>query len=82
MVLLLFGSIFVFLPEVSIATIPVVGQVASDTLVFIMLKWNAVMVTVPYFHTAWLVFLIVIIPFEILLLVGKFFLGSRMTANV
>jgi len=81
-VLLIFGMIFVFFPIVSISTIPVVGPAAYDTLSYIMGKWNAVMDTLPYLHEVWTVFILVIIPFEIALMVGKFFLGSRMPADV
>jgi len=81
LVLLVFGSLFVFLPEVSIASLPYIGPSISSFLYQAMGIWNAFMVTFPYAQIGWQVFLYVILPFEVLMLVGKFFLGSRMPHN-
>jgi len=79
--LLAFGTIFTFFPEVSIDSIPFVGQFIYDALVFAMLKWNAFMVTFPYAQTGWYIFIYGIIPFEITLLLLKFFFGHRAPIN-
>lgn len=76
-VLLVFGSLFVFLPEVDIASIPFVGSFVQSLLLSAVSIWNTFMDTFPYAETAWEVFLIVILPFELLLLITKFFLGHR-----
>jgi len=81
LLLLVFGTIFSILPSVSIATIPVIGPSVSSFLYEAMGVWNAFMVTFPYAQITWDVFLYVILPFELLMLVGKFFLGHRMPSN-
>jgi len=77
LVLLIFGSLFVFFPEVDISSIPYIGDTVRGYLVQAVQVWNAFISTFPYAGIAWQVFLYVILPFEIVMLVLKFFLGSR-----
>jgi len=81
LVLLIFGSLFVFLPEVSISSIPYIGVPFYNLLVSLVSMWNAFISTFPYAGIAWNVLLFVILPFEVLMLLGKFFLGHRMPSN-
>jgi len=74
--------LFVYFPVVSIATIPVVGELTATGLLYLITKWNAVLFLLPYLHTTWVLFLGFIIPFEIGLAVLRFFLGHRMPVNV
>lgn len=78
LVILIFGSIFVFLPVVTIADIPIMGEFISESLTFMVQVWNSFLETVPYLTFTWSIFLYILLPFEILLLIGKFFLGHRM----
>lgn len=78
---MVFASLMSYLPEVSIASIPWAGEWISETLVSLVLTWNAFMVTFPYAETAWNVLLWIILPFEALMLLGRFFLGHRMPVN-
>jgi len=80
-ILLVFGTIFSFLPVVSIADVPIIGGTLRSLLVYIVQMWNAFLNTFPYAETAWYIFLVVILPFEILMLIAKFFLGSRSPAK-
>jgi len=77
----LFGFIFSFLPVVTLADIPYAGEGISSTLLWMVTTWNSFMVTFPYAETAWSIFLLIIVPFELLLLVAKFFLGHRVPAH-
>jgi len=76
-----FTALFYFLPVVTISSLPYVGTDLSNILDQIVLIWNAFMVTFPYAQTIWTIFLTVILPFEILLLVAKVILGSRVPAH-
>jgi len=80
-ILFILGGIFKFLPIVTIASIPYIGETVSNTLLTMVTTWNAFIVTFPYAGIAWNVLLYVILPFEALMLLGKFFLGSRMPNN-
>jgi len=82
LILLIFGSLFVFLPEVTISSIPVIGEYTVAILNVMVLTWNAFVDTFPYAGTAWRVFLTIILPFEITLLIAKFFLHNRVPANL
>lgn len=75
------GIIFVFFPVVTIASLPVIGPSLSTILITMVTTWNAFMVTFPYAQVAWQVFLFVILPFELLMLIGKFFLGHHLPVN-
>jgi len=77
----IFGAIMTILPEVTLLSIPVVGTFISETLTDMVLIWNAFLGTFPYAEIAWNIFLFVILPFEGLLLLGKFFLGHRLPAH-
>jgi len=80
LILLVFGSLFVFFPVVHLSDLPFGEQIVS-VLTQIMGIWNAFVSTFPYAEIGFQVFLYVIIPFEILLIIAKFFLGSRLPAN-
>lgn len=73
--------LFVFFPVVTLSDIPFIGTTLSSGLLSFIMMWNAFMETFPYAQTAWQIVLIVIIPFEILLLVGKVFFGNRLPVN-
>jgi len=76
-ILALVSVIFVFLPTVTIASIPYVGTQISTTLIWAISTWNAFLVTFPYAEVVWQMFLWVVIPLEIGILIEKFFLGHR-----
>ena len=80
-VLILVGFLFSILPVVSVASIPFIGVYISSFFSTAVSIWNTFLVTFPYSVIVWHTFLYVIIPFEILFLVGKFFLGHRMPSN-
>jgi len=82
LILLIFGSLFVFLPEVSLSSIPFIGPEIVSILGTVMGIWNAFMTTFPYAETGFYIFLWVILPFEILMIIAKFFLGHRTPANL
>jgi len=75
------STVFLILPAVSIASIPSIGPAVSSALITAVGIWNSFIVSFPYAGIAWNVFLIVILPFELLLLLAKFFLGSRVPAH-
>lgn len=77
LILLIFGSLFVFLPVVTLENVPYIGEALRGIIIDMVGVWKAVLTTFPYAQVAWDVFLYVIMPFEILLLVSKFFLGHR-----
>jgi len=81
LLLLVFGTIFSILPVVTISSIPLIGPTVSTFLFTMVGVWNAFMLTFPYARIGWEVFLYVILPFEALMLIGKFFLGSRMPSH-
>jgi len=80
-ILFVVGGIFKLLPVVTIASIPYIGDQVSSFLVTMVTTWNAFIDTFPYAGIAWNVFIYVILPFEALMLLGKFFLGHRMPNN-
>jgi len=80
-VLLCVGLLFVFLPVVTIADIPYIGTTVSTLLAEMVSYWYAVMDTIPYFQIVWDVLIIVIIPFEVLMLCARFFLGSHLPTH-
>jgi hypothetical protein len=77
----LISAIFFLLPVVTIASIPVIGSTLLVILGTMVTTWNAFMITFPYAQVVWQVFLFVILPFEILMIIGKFFLGQHMPTN-
>jgi len=80
-IILIVGIIFYFLPVVTIADIPWIGQYISDTLISVVHIWNGFLETFPYAVTPWHIFIWIILPFEILLIIARFFLGSRTPIN-
>jgi len=72
------NGVLSFLPDVSLSD--VFGIDFASMLTPVILTWNSFMETFPYAQIAWYVFL-VILPFELLMLVGKFFLGHRLPAK-
>lgn len=81
-VVTILSLLFLFFPVVTIADIPIFGEFMSSTLYTAVTYWNSFMLTFPYAETAWNMFLLFVIPFEIGLLVLKFFLGHRTPVNV
>lgn len=81
-IVMILSGIFGFLPTVSIATIPYIGESVESVLITMITTWNAFLVTFPYAEVGWNIFLYVIIPFEILMLIAKFFFGSRLPAHL
>jgi len=71
------NRIFFFLPRARIVDLPIIGDNLGNLLDTIIPKWNAFMDTFPYAETVWDIFIFVIIPFEILVMTVKFFLGNR-----
>jgi len=80
-ILIVFAGLFNFIPAVTISSIPVIGSFLSNLLITMVGIFNGFMETFPYAVIVWHMFLWVILPFEILLIVVKFFLGSRVPAN-
>lgn len=78
---ILTGLVFSIIPRVDLGDIPILGNYIRDILIFIMGYWNSFMETLPYLIVVWQMFIYVIIPFEIGLLILKFFLASRVPAN-
>ena len=74
-------AIFSFLPTVTIASLPIIGSAVSSTLILMIKYWNSFIETFPYAKLPWQIFLYVILPFEILMIIAKFFLGSRVPTN-
>jgi len=66
-----------FIPKVTIASIPYAGSFMASTLTTVVGVWNSFLDTFPYAIVAWHMFLFVILPFEVIMLVMKFFLGHR-----
>lgn len=64
-------------PTVDLGDIPLIGISLRALLVNIMGYWNTAVETLPYLGTVWNTFLYVIIPFELGLIILKFFLGNR-----
>jgi len=81
LIFIIFASIFTLLPEVTIADIPYIGSFIQSTLLTMVKMWNAFIVTFPYADVPWKIFLFVVLPFEILMLIAKFFLGHRLPTN-
>ena len=80
-ILLVFGWVFTLLPPVTISSLPFIGDFLASTLLQMIKIWNAFLETFPYAKVGWDTFKYVIIPFEGLMLLGKFFLGSRMPSH-
>jgi len=76
-----FTAIFSFLPVVTLASIPVIGDTISSILLTMVQKYNAFTETFPYAQTGMRIFVYVILPVQLLMIVAKFFLGSRVPHN-
>jgi len=77
-ILIIVGVFFFLLPVVTIADIPVYGDRIFELLTTSVGYFHSFQATFPYATIVWTVFIFVIIPFELLLLGGKFLFGSRM----
>jgi len=73
------NGVLSFLPEVSLDSI--FGIDFATPLYSIVATWNAFMDTFPYAEVAWRMLLWVVLPFEALMLLGKFLLGHRLPAH-
>jgi len=73
------NGVLSFLPEVSLSS--VFGFDFASILTSVVLTWNAFMITFPYAVVAWHMLIWVVLPFEALMLLGKFLLGHRMPAH-
>lgn len=80
-IVLIFSSLVSIIPNVSFTDIPVVGPFVIEYLSLAMSYWNGFMNLVPYLHLPWTILLTVIIPFEMGLLIAKFFFGSRLPVH-
>jgi len=80
-IIMIFSVVFYVLPVVTIATIPIIGESVSETLYLMVSYWNSFMLTFPYAEVGWEIFILIIVPFEIGLVIAKFFLGSRTPAE-
>ena len=76
-----FTAIFSFLPTVTLASIPVIGDTISNILLTMVQKYNAFVESFPYAQTGIRILVYVILPFELLIIIAKFFLGSRVPHN-
>lgn len=76
-IFLIIAGIFSILPNVAFSDIPTVGPFITENLLYGVRLLNGALETFPYGVIVWFIFTHVIIPFELLLLIGKFFLGSR-----
>jgi len=81
LIILIIGMLFVFFPIVTLADIPLFGGWISEYLLTAVQMWNSFIYTFPYAQTAWRVLIYLIIPFEILIITARFFLGSRTPIN-
>lgn len=80
-IVFILSGIFAILPTVSLTEIPVIGEFVASSLTSMVLIWNAFLITFPYAQTTWDIFLFVILPFEGIMLIAKFFLGHRLPTN-
>ena len=70
-------AIFYYLPIVTLSSLPYIGDTIASLLLTVVKTWNSFLVTFPYAVVGWNIFKYVILPFEGLLLLSKFLLGSR-----
>jgi len=80
-ILQLLSAIFNIFPVVSISSIPYAGEYIAEILLDIVITWNTFMITFPYAEIGWNVLLWVILPFEAIMSLGKFFFGHRLPEN-
>lgn len=80
-ILLIFGAIFYLFPKVTLSDIPLIGEYVSSSLIYMVSIWNSFLDTIPYLQLPYHLLLYYILPFEILLIILKFILGSRVPIN-
>lgn len=78
---LFLSGVFSLLPVANLASIPIIGIPLRSALVQMVAIWNSAMDTFPYAEIVWNIFLYVIVPFELFMLILKFFLGGRLPSN-
>ncbi len=76
-VVLIFSTIFIIFPVVTIATIPIFGSFISSMLTLMVQTFNSILGTLPFLVISWSIFKWVIVPFEVFVIVLRFFLGAR-----
>ena len=85
-VVMVFRGIFALFPTSSVSnpfgseTAPTWGIAISNGITIMIQTWNAFLISFPYAVVGWHMFL-VILSFEALMLIGKFFLGARLPAH-
>lgn len=77
-ILLGLGLIF---PRVTLENIWVIGPTLRSVLVTAVGYMNSIFETLPHLEVVWNMFVYVVVPFEIVLWVMKFILGSRTPVN-
>lgn len=70
------------LPNVGVADIPFIGGYIATYLGMAVSYINTGVIILPFLQVVWHSFVYVILPFEISLLVAKFFFGSRLPAHI
>lgn len=75
------AMIFSIIPNVTVATLPLIGPYVYTFLSLAIGYWNTFIGILPYFALPWILFLKVILPFELTLLLLKVFLGHRTPAH-
>jgi len=80
-ILQILSAIFAIFPVVTISSIPYAGETIASILLTMTTTWNSFLVTFPYAIVGWHMLLWVILPFEALMSLAKFFFGSRLPEN-
>jgi len=73
--LLVFGAFFLIFPVVHLP------EVLSTPLTMASSAWYGIFETIPYLEVVWNTFLYILIPFEISMIIIKFFLGHRVPSH-
>ena len=81
-IVLCIGILFTFFPVVHLSNIPIIGGGITGILVGIIQTWNAFLITFPYAQIVWHIFLYLIIPFEISIILLRFFFGNRLPLDI
>jgi len=66
---------------VTIDSIPLVGEVVHSALLTAVGYWNTFLNIVPYLQLPWHLFLWVILPFEMIMILLRLVLGSRLPVS-
>jgi hypothetical protein len=77
-----FGLLFAFFPIVHLSGIPIVGTYLVSWMSIGVHFWNTFIQLFPFALLPWHMTVWVILPFELILLVAKFFLHHRVPANL